>query len=127
MSKMIPPPPPKPRTKRARNNATPATIAVTRLRSKTYMMDVHAHDRHDFDPDHGPSGGQTAPGGRPADLGSNFPAVTGALGMRSEKSAQRLIEGDKKKMEYVGRTSKLPECGATPRNADGQKRSEHDR
>ncbi len=127
MPKMIPPPPPAARTKRARNNATPATIGATRLRSKTTMMDTLHREADGYDPDHRPSGGQTSPGGCPATLGSNFPAVTGALGMRSEKSAQRLIEGDAKKMEYVGRTSKLPECGATPRKVDAQIRSEFDR
>jgi hypothetical protein len=128
MSKPIPPPPPRARTKRARNAETPASIGEKRVRASTSGFHAlvlgHAdHPEFDYDPEHRLSGGQTTPGGCPALLGSNFPAVTSALGMMSEKSARYKVERDAKSTEYVGRTSTQPECGPTPRKTDNQRRA----
>ena len=67
------------------------------------------------------SGGQTSPGGRPADMGSNFPAVTSALGMMSEKQARFRVEKDNSKSEWNGVTSR--HIHATPRLTDSTERS----
>lgn len=111
MTKLIPPPPPAPRTKRARNNETPATLGAQRIRTRGTIVDCLAvtenapewRERH-------------LPAGCPRPITSNMEAVMGAIGMMSERQARFTVERDYKRMEVgQGRTSNLPELAATAR------------
>lgn len=63
------------------------------------------------------SGGQTAPGGCPTHLGSNWGAVTSARGAKSVEQAAKLADRGRADI-YVGRTSTLPELGPSPKGRE---------
>jgi hypothetical protein len=128
MSKPIPPPPPAHVIKHRPHTQTPShfTEALDRItRPHAPLPDelveggkaAEALDRLDMQR----SGGQTAPGGKPAVMGSNFPAVTSALGMMSEKQARWRVEKDNSKSEWNGVTSR--HIHTTPRLTDSTTRS----
>ena len=115
MPGIIPPPPPKPRTKRARNNETPASIAAKRTLRHDHRMDAE-QDVYMRREDHIETGLNKRITGAPAHMTSNMPAVQGALGHLSEKQARFKCEREAKALEYGGgRTSNLPELAATAR------------
>jgi len=107
-------------SKRTYNYMAPRALrANMRSRSKTEdpMHDPRKHERR---VEQIPSEYRTLPGS-PQHIVSNMPAVSSVLGMMGEKQARYRVEKDNKRTEYVGRTSKLPECGPSARKSDNHR------
>jgi hypothetical protein len=122
----IPPPPPAPRTKRARNDNTPTSIGRDRVKAGSTQVD--ALTEYDYDPENPPAGGgQTGPGCKPALPGTNFGAVTSAVGLMDATGHAWMVQRENKRTEWVGMTSKIPEVGSTPRLTDLIDRAQADR
>lgn len=124
MSKKIPPPPPKPRTQRASTKVNYLTPKVQRqvLRTKGRRTpDTFDQAAKDYKVlvDAAP----LLPGS-PRIIESNMPAVSSAIGATDERGAQRKREREYR-VGWDGRTSNLPELGATPRMSDNE-RAGHD-